>query len=179
MTMVGYGRSSYNQRRQRDMYNIRELAESDLDYRDEIVDSIAEAKSYLMKFGWCDEIREGWLAASFGYILNILYFEIVPDYKSCTDTHVWVVVGDLPPAYIDTISAPSAHDALQVYISIMQEWVDAVMAEKSVEDCFPVNVPPQKHYAEMLNTRLGLLKSDFLPLIPTENAQINIKTGRQ
>lgn len=50
-------------------------------------------------------------------------------------------------------------------ISIMSEWVDKVLKGESGSDCFPLSVPPQKKYAVMLETRLKLLKEDYLPII--------------
>lgn len=47
----------------------------------------------------------------------------------------------------------------------MTEWVDKVLKGETVSDCFPLSVPPQKKYAVMLETRLKLLKEDYLPII--------------
>ena len=150
------------------MINISDLDKAKLDYHGEIIASLEEAKNYLAGFEWCFEIKDGWLAASWGYILSIFYFNIQPDNNSCQDEYIWIIVGDLPPTYIDVITAPTAFDALESYIRIMQEWVDNVFSGKSVEDCYSINVPPRKEYAEMLNGRLELLRKDFLPALSSE-----------
>lgn len=111
------------------------------------------------------KIKDGWLAENFGYILNIYYFKILPDNKSCFDEYVWIIVGDISPAYIDIVSAKNTYEALDTYISIMQDWVDNVACGKSVEDCYPINVPPKKEYAKMLDSRLKSLKMDFIPIM--------------
>ena len=147
------------------MINIADIGESNLDYKDEVIYAVKEAETYLSRFKWCRKIIDGWVASSFGYILNILYYKILPDKISCSDEFLWIIVGDIPPAYIDIVSAPTAYDALECYIDLMQEWVENVMNGETVEDCYPLNVPPQKEYAQMLDTRIRMLKEDFLPQI--------------
>ena len=147
------------------MTNIAGIKSSQLEYKEEVADLLAEAKEYLFGFDWCTEIIDGWVAASFGYILNIFLFKIKPDYITCPDEYVWIIVGDIPPAYIDVVSAPTPSDALTSYIEVMQDWVEKVKDGKSTEECYPVNVPPKAKYANMLATRLKMLKEDYLPQI--------------
>ena len=144
------------------MINIADIKTSKLEYKEEVETLLIEAENYLSGFDWCIKIIDGWLAASFGYILNIFYFRIHPDYRSCQDEFVWIIVGDIPSAYIDVVSAPTAFDALKSYINVMQDWVDNVFNGNSVKYCYPVNVPPTKKYADMLAIRLKLLKEDYL-----------------
>ena len=149
------------------MINISDINSSKLKHKDEVISSLNEAIKYLSGYSWCVNIEDGWIASSFGYILNIFYFQIQPDNLSCKDNYIWVIVGDIPPAYIDIVSAHNAFDALYCYIIIMTEWVENIMNGRSVEECFPVNVPPQKKYAKMLKIRLKMLKEDYLPIIST------------
>ena len=144
------------------MINIADIKTSKLEYKEEVETLLIEAENFLSEFDWCIKIIDGWLAASFGYILNIFYFRIHPDYRSCQDEFVWIIVGDIPSAYIDVVSAPTAFDALKSYINVMQDWVDNVSNGNSVKYCYPVNVPPKKKYADMLAIRLKLLKEDYL-----------------
>lgn len=153
------------------MTNVDDIDVSSLDYKQEVTVSLNEAKNYLSGFDWCLRIIDGWVAASFGYILNVFCFKIQPDNKSCNDEFVWVIVGDIPPAYIDVVSAPTVSDALKTYINIIQDWVDNVNDGNSVEDCFPINVPQERKYAEMLAIRLKLLIEDYLPQIYEEYTQ--------
>ena len=147
------------------MISINKIDIENTDYYDEVCVLLKEAQKYLLGFKWCNEIEKGWLVENFGYILNIYLFKILPDKKTCFDEYIWIVVGDIPPAYIDIISAKNAYEALETYIIVMQEWVNNVYQCKSVDDCFPINVPPHKEYADMLNSRLKSLERDFLPLI--------------
>ncbi|WFB64871.1 hypothetical protein PZ892_06590 [Sphingobacterium sp. WM] len=115
-----------------------------------------EAKSYLLRHTWCKDILSGWLAVYWEEILGVFLFEIEPA-VSGVDKYVWIVVGDIPPAYIDVESGGDPQGALESYVAIMRDWVDTVLDGESVEDCYPVEVPPTKEYAEMLQVRLDLL----------------------
>lgn len=136
-----------------------------IEYVEEVKELTKEAYSYLLSFPWCLSINKGWLAYSCGYVIGLFYFEIVPDVAKGADSHVWVIVGDLPPAYIDVLRAPSARSALDLYIGLMDEWASKVNNGEDISDCYPVNVPATKEYADMLTTRMNLLKEDHLPLL--------------
>ena len=136
-----------------------------IEYVEEVKELAKEAHSYLLSFPWCLSINKGWLVYSCGYVIGLFCFEIVPDVAKGTDDHVWVIVGDLPPAYIGILSAPSAHSALDLYIKLMEEWASKVNNGEDISDCYPVNVPATKEYADMLTTRMNLLKEDHLPLL--------------
>ena len=136
-----------------------------IEHVEEVKELAKEAHSYLLSFPWCLSINKGWLVYPCGYVIGLFCFEIVPDVAKGADNHVWVIVGDLPPAYIDILSAPSAHSALDLYIKLMEEWASKVNNGEDISDCYPVNVPATKEYADMLTTRMNLLKEDHLPLL--------------
>ena len=136
-----------------------------IDYLEEVKQLAKEARNYLQSFSWCLTIKTGWLAYSCGYIVGLFYFEIVPDISKGADSHVWVIVGDLPPAYIDILNAPSAHRALELYIHLMEEWASKVNNGDDISDCYPVNAPATQEYANMLTSRMNLLKEDHLGLL--------------
>lgn len=147
------------------MINVADIETSDLEYKDEVIASLNEAENYLVGFDWCVKIIDGWIAASFGYILNIFLFRVQIYGKPSKNNFFWIIVGDIPPAYFDVASTPTKYDALKAYINVMQDWVDNVNGGNSLELCYPVNVPPEKKYADMLDIRLQLLREDYLPLI--------------
>ncbi len=135
-----------------------------IEYVEEVKELAKEAYSYL-SFPWCLSINKGWLVYSCGYVIGLFYFEIVPDVAKGADSHVWVIVGDLPPAYIDILSASSAHSALDLYIRLMEEWASKVNNGEDTSNCYSINVPETKEYADMLITRMNLLKEDHLSLL--------------
>jgi len=72
-----------------------------------------------------------------------------------------IIVGDIPPAYIDIESATSPNEVVASYIEIMCDWVACVERGESTDDCYPVEVPPTEKYAKMLKKRLELLSEEL------------------
>jgi hypothetical protein len=134
-----------------------------IEFVDEVLELSIEAQDYLKSFKWCEKIINGWLVKEWGYMLSIFYFEIKPSIGSEADNFVWVIVGDLPPAYIDIQSASNEIEALKIYVYLMEEWINNIKQGKSIEDCFPVNVEPSNEFADMLLSRINIIKEDFLP----------------
>lgn len=119
----------------------------------EILDLETEASSYLLSHEWCDKISNAWLATSWGCFLCVFLYQIESDIPE-VDDYVWIVVGDIPPAYIDIIGANQPNEVIESYVDIMTDWLDTVYQGKSVVECYPVEVPATKEYAKMLEIRL-------------------------
>lgn len=147
------------------MLNIEKIADSELEYKDEVIDLVNEAVDYLKSFSWCKKISSGWLAKDFGYILCIFYFEIEPLEGSNADNNLWVIVGDLPPAYLDTIECNTPHEAVEIYCFLMEEWIESVKEGKPLENCYPISVEPTIEHANMLHSRIESIKRDYLPYV--------------
>ena len=140
------------------MIPINEIAASVVDYRDEVALLSANAANYLGSMSWCKRIINGWVAYANGYIIGVFYFHIEPSNKQVPD-YIWVINGDIPPAYIDVGYCNTWELALDGYIAEMQEWVDRVIQGRPIDDSvIPVNVPPEKIWAERLQSRLDLLR---------------------
>ncbi len=148
-----------------------------IEYADEVFSLSVEAQNYLASFAWCDAILNGWLVKDWGYMLCIFYFEINPTYGSEADNFVWVVVGDIPPAYVDIKSANTELEVLKVYVDLMEAWIDKVRDGKSVKECFPIHVEPTLKYADMLSSRVKIIKSDFIPELSSGNASAHLVGG--
>ena len=67
----------------------------------ELQASLAEAQQYLKSFKWCAGINESYFSFGIGGVISIFLFWIVPKYKDI-DEWLWVIVGDIPSAYITT-----------------------------------------------------------------------------
>lgn len=130
-------------------------------YTDEAGEMRKRAMNYLNFYNWCAEITESYVGMFFEGIIGIFLFRIVPSRKD-VDEWVWVVVGDLPPAYLTLDECPNPGTALDGYIGAMEEWVEAAEKGRSVADLIPVNVPATPEYAEMLRTRLAFLDREIL-----------------
>ena len=144
------------------MIPIQEITSSDLEYVKEVVELADRAEEYLSSMRWCKEIIKGWLDVECGYIMGVFYFEIVPAKPDVPDS-VWVIVGDLPSAYLAVEFCSNGKEAMKGYVAEMQEWVDRVMDGRPLDDdVITVNVPPEKKWAKELQWRLDFIKRDFL-----------------
>jgi hypothetical protein len=121
---------------------------------------VAQAREFLSEQPWCETIQTLRLGLAVPGIVLVAFAEIVPRHDE--DPHLWLVVGDVPPAYLVTDYAPNPGRALRVYIDEMLEWVDAVEAGRLVDDLIPVNVAPTAANARALRTRLTLLEQEVL-----------------
>jgi len=120
-----------------------------------------EAKRFLLSFHWCKAIQKGWFGWGVGGIAAVFLLEIDPA-GADVDKLLWVVVGDLPPAYLVVDESPTPLDALRTYLKLMQEWIRAIRERKSTEECIPVNRAATRESADALETRLNFLKQEFL-----------------
>ncbi len=118
------------------------------------------AERYLSSFSWCGSIREGYEGIVAPPMVGVFLFSIDPIGHDA-EPWLWVVVGDIPPAYLVTDDASTPDEALEAYIEEMRSWTNAVRLGLSTEDVIPVNAPPTTAFADMLETRLTMLQ-DFL-----------------
>lgn len=133
---------------------------SDVEDKDEVIQLVEEAEGYLKSQKWCSSIKNGWYAVGWGYMLGVFYYEIIPNGDA--DSSVWVVVGDLPTAYIDIESANDEIEVILSYVELMEDWIENVENGNSVEDCFPINVSPTREHAAMLRDRTKLIREEIL-----------------
>ncbi len=122
----------------------------------------SKAQNYISRFSWCLSVRKVYFGDGYGRIVAVFLIHIEP---SRPDVHewLWVVVGDLPSAYlvIDTCNTPS--QVLERYIDEISEWVKLAKKGRSSEDVIPVNAPPTPESARMLESRLTVLREQIVP----------------
>lgn len=123
-----------------------------------------EAKSFLSKFSWCLEIQNSYFGGGVADIVCVFLFEIVPA-KPEVDSYLWVVVGDIPPAYLVTDNTSDASHALKGYIEEMERWVNAVEKGMALNDIIPVNAEPTLENAKRLGARLEFLQREIVPIL--------------
>lgn len=128
----------------------------------EFLDDLEEARRYLLFYNWCGSIKEEYVGFYSAGIVGIFLFRIDP-LRPDVDEWIWVIVGDLPPAYLTGEDCPSPAAALDGYIGAMEVWVEAAFLGKSVADLIPVNVPANPNNAELLRKRLHFLDTRVLP----------------
>lgn len=120
-----------------------------------------DARGYLEQFSWCASIKEEYVGMIYAGIVAIFLFKIEPA-RVGVDEWIWVVVGDLPPAYITCEEGPNPASALDAYIGAMDEWVNAAKNGISTNGLIPANVAPTPENAEALQKRLVFLDERIL-----------------
>jgi hypothetical protein len=127
------------------------------------------AKSFLLSRNWCNEIKTGYLAYGVDGVLGVFFFEIIPA-KPNVDNQLWVITGDVPPAYLVCDCAPNPSSALNGYIYEMRLWVEAVKSGKPIGNLIPVcyqditnPVPPTAEFADLLERRLEFIEQKIIP----------------
>lgn len=120
-----------------------------------------EARGFLEYYDWCDDICESYVGMLYLGIVGVFLFKISPA-REDVDEWIWVVIGDLPPAYLTIDECPNPATALDGYIGAMLEWVEAAKKGASVANIIPVNIPATKENSNMLKTRLDFLDENIL-----------------
>ena len=140
---------------------VAEYSAEDEEDRRLFEEMLAEASTFLASFDWCDGIKEEYVGIAVPGVMGEFLFRISPS-EPDVDEWLWVIVGDIPPAYITTEDSPNPASALDAYIGAMEEWVAAVKEGHPTDDLIPVNVTPDQEHAEMLATRLEFLDENVL-----------------
>lgn len=130
----------------------------------EIKELQSRAKNYLLEYEWCKEVYNGWLFTNIGYVLGVFLFEI-ENTASPEDKLLWVVTGDFPAVYLDTINCVTTKEAVENYIRLAVDWLDAVENNRSTEECFPFEIPEGKEYIELFKSKVSQLNTLILPNI--------------
>lgn len=121
-----------------------------------------EARRYLEGHAWCERIEAQHFGLGIGGIVAVFLFEI-SNTAHRDDRYLWIIVGDLPSAYLVTDAEPNPACALAIYIDIMEDWADAVLSGASLDEQFPVSAPATKENAANLRDRLIYLRDKLLP----------------
>jgi hypothetical protein len=129
-----------------------------------------DAEEYLRAFAWCQSVEERYFGAGVGGIVAIFLFGIVPD-RARVDEWLWVVVGDLPSAYLVTDDCKLPSEALEGYIAEMRKWVRLAKAGRTSPAVIPVNVPATAEWAKELEGRLSFLEKNILPRFRDDEVQ--------
>jgi hypothetical protein len=93
---------------------------------------LVEAKAFLLTHAWCVGIRNEYFGIGVGGVFAVFLFEIVPVGED-VDGLVWVVVGDVPSAYLSVRHCGDPASALAGYVAEMRAWVDAAKAGRSLK----------------------------------------------
>lgn len=121
-----------------------------------------KAQTYLKTFKWCNSIDEEYFGAGVADIVGAFFFKISPT-SSDIDALLWVIVGDIPSAYLVLDEAKTPAAALKRYIELRREWVAAIKKGQMPKGVMPVDAKPTLENAHDLEGRLDFLEQKILP----------------
>jgi hypothetical protein len=127
--------------------------------RDALNTLAGTAHNYIAKFPWCTTVKQQYFAGGIGFVLAIYLFDITPSGPHIP-ARVWVIVGDVPMAYLSFEDALTPLEAFDKYVAGMRRWVGAARSGASLEnrdDLPAVNVPATPEWADELAGRLDML----------------------
>ncbi|MCW3116488.1 MAG: hypothetical protein JWM28_570, partial [Chitinophagaceae bacterium] len=79
-----------------------------------------------------------------------------------TDDRLWLVVGDIPSAYLVVESNDTPAKVLEEYCQLMEEWISAVEISGDLQGVYPVDAAPTIANAEQLKERVYLLRKEIV-----------------
>jgi hypothetical protein len=120
------------------------------------------AKAFLLNHRWCIGLGECYFGVGLGSVIAAFLIEISPR-PDGVDQWLWVIVGDIPPAYLVLDEAKDPISAVKLYIDLMEEWVELARAGEASDKVIPVNRAPTPEYAEELQRRLDAIRCHILP----------------
>jgi hypothetical protein len=120
------------------------------------------ARRFLLSQNWCFGLGELYFGVGLGNGVSVFRAQITQK-PPHVDSWIWVIVGDIPPAYLVIDELPDPISALRTYIVLMQEWVDLARFGESSNAVIPVNEAPTPENVEVLQKRLVALEEHIVP----------------
>lgn len=121
----------------------------------------ADARAFLARREECGAILDEYVGMIHPGIVGVFLFKMVPT-REDTGEWGWVIVGGLPPAYINLRNPASAAAALDIYIGAMMNWLDAVERGGSTGRFEAVNVELTQQVLARLKAGLHYLDHKIL-----------------
>jgi len=142
------------------------------EFYSELIKTHEEAVAYLMGFAWCKKIVNSHIYINLGSTLCVFLFEI-ENSASSDDSYLWVIVGDIPPMYLDTHGPKTTREVLEDYVKLAEDWIEHVKLGKSIKNCYPFKAKPTLEMAMLLEKRASFIKNTLID--NTEDIPIFIK----
>jgi hypothetical protein len=123
----------------------------------------AEALAYAASFDWSPPLDEISHVDGVPGIVSVFQVKFLEPIRGSHDDRLWIVVGDLPSAYLVVEAGDGAQEVLYEYCNLMEDWVVAVRAATDLNQVFPVRAEPTLEMADLLNRRIALLRQTVIP----------------
>lgn len=123
-----------------------------------------EAKEYITSFRWCPPLDAMYLAHGVGGIVAIFLAEFSQEIGGADDK-LWVVVGDLPSAYLVVEPEDDPANALERYCELMEDWIAVVRDNGNLGRVYPVAAAATAENSELQERRVAFLLAEIIPRI--------------
>ncbi len=125
-----------------------------------------EALDYFTSFEWCGGVTDFRFGVGVGKVIALFLLQVEPAALKGkplprSGEYVWVVVGDIPSAYLETDGIHDPFVALAEYCELMIDWADEVLAGGDLGECFPVRATASKDNARDLQSRIRTIRDLF------------------
>ena len=101
----------------------------------DLKDLAVEAREFLLSHEWCARVKSLHYDRGFPKVAVFLA-DIEPMHEA--DPQVWVVVGDVPPLYLDTLDHKNGAEALAEYVLVFTWMLALYEAGKPLDDVPPL-----------------------------------------
>ncbi len=125
---------------------------------------LAEAIQYMKSHRWCPEIAETYFGFGVGQVVAVFLFKSASKIQQKDDL-LWVIVGDMPSAYLVIDAAPDAKGALETYCDLVGAWATAVIEGQSLDEEYPVSAPPTMDNAKLLQRKIRGLRIGIIRMM--------------
>jgi hypothetical protein len=119
------------------------------------------ATKYIRSHEWCPNVLGVHFGTGVGGIVAVFLF-VFDRVIDGTDDSLWVVVGDLPSAYLVVEPDETPNDALDKYCSLMEDWSTAVRTHGNLNEVFPVDAEGTRENADQLLRRIKFIREEIL-----------------
>jgi hypothetical protein len=131
------------------------------------------ARQYISSFSWCEAVLDSYFGGGVGGIFAVFFFHIRCS-RVDVDPWIWIVVGDIPPAYLPLSDCDSPREVFRTYIHGMSRWVEFARKGQpgaaTPRDVPPIDVPPTTEWAERLNQKIYGLTLAVQPFFEEESS---------
>ncbi len=132
-----------------------------------------DAVEYCAGFSWCQSVKQAYFGGGLGGVFCVYLLSIVPS-RDGIGQWIWVVRGDIPPAYLPLEDCDSPKAVFETYLWGMGNWVELAKhgkAESGEDGVPPVNLPATPENAAMLEKRLSMLRDLVAPFFAEQQIQ--------
>lgn len=121
-----------------------------------------EARAYVEDHDWSPPVTSIHLAFGIGGVVAAFLVQFDEVIEDTDDDALWIVVGDLPSAYVVVEPGDDGEAALSRYCELMEDWAFNVLKGHSLDDSFPVAAEATQENAEMLGQRIAFIRTEIL-----------------